>query len=166
MNLPLQCVICLKFCICVWKCVDITTPVDLADKSLQKSDLHQVDDQIETKFKILFDGYQKMFDQSLSKSKDLVDLVDILGSMHKIAELDRIAVGYIVLRSIEPPSPYPSPRRLPNLKLDDYLSDFLQDRDRSQLYYYDPKLQHISICRHLLFLLETFNGFNIDWIES
>ena len=38
-------------------------------------------------------------------------------------------------------------------RLDDYLSGFLQDRGRSQLYYCDPILQHISICRHILFLL-------------
>ena len=36
--------------------------------------------------------------------------------------------------------------------LDDYLSGFLQDKDRSQLYYCDPTLQHISICRHILSL--------------
>ena len=35
-------------------------------------------------------------------------------------------------------------------KLDDYLFEFLQDRDRSRLYYCDPILQHISICRHFL----------------
>ena len=38
--------------------------------------------------------------------------------------------------------------------LNDYLSDFLQDRDRSQLYYCDPLLQHVSICRHFLSLLD------------
>ena len=44
--------------------------------------------------------------------------------------------------------------------LDDYLSRFLQDRDRSQLYYCDPILQHISICRHFLSLLGGFNAFD------
>ena len=39
-------------------------------------------------------------------------------------------------------------------KLDDYLSDFLQDRDRSRLYYCDPMLQHISICLQFLSLLD------------
>ena len=33
-----------------------------------------VDDQIVVKFEILLDGYQKMFDQSFSKSKDLDDM--------------------------------------------------------------------------------------------
>lgn len=37
--------------------------------------------------------------------------------------------------------------------LDDYLI-FLQDQDRSQIYYCDPILQHISICRHFLALLD------------
>ena len=35
-----------------------------------------------------------------------------------------------------------------------YLSGFLQDRDRSQLYYCDPTLQHVSICRQILSLLD------------
>ena len=38
-------------------------------------------------------------------------------------------------------------------KSDDYLSGFLQDWDRSQLYYCDPILQHISICHHFCLLL-------------
>ena len=38
-------------------------------------------------------------------------------------------------------------------KLDDYLSGFLLDRDRSRLYYCDPILQHISICHLFLSLL-------------
>ena len=33
-----------------------------------------VDDRIVVKFEILLDGYQKMFDQSFSKSKDLDDM--------------------------------------------------------------------------------------------
>ena len=32
---------------------------------------YSFDDQIRAKFKILFDGYRNMFDQSFSKSKDL-----------------------------------------------------------------------------------------------
>ena len=46
-------------------------------------------------------------------------------------------------------------------KLDDYLSGFLQDRDRSQLFYCDPMLQHISICRQLLSLLEGYKAFDL-----
>jgi hypothetical protein len=41
--------------------------------------------------------------------------------------------------------------------LKDYLSDFLQDRERSHRNYCDPMLHHISICRHFLSLL---NGSN------
>ena len=42
--------------------------------------------------------------------------------------------------------------------LDDYLSGFLQDRDRSQLHYCDPMFQHISICRRILSLLDGTNA--------
>ena len=46
--------------------------------------------------------------------------------------------------------------------LDDYLSGFLQDRDRSQHYYCDPMLQHISICRHILSLLAVTNALDLE----
>ena len=46
--------------------------------------------------------------------------------------------------------------------LDDYLSVFLQDRDRSQLYYCDPMLQHISICRHISSLLDGTNALGVN----
>ena len=47
--------------------------------------------------------------------------------------------------------------------LDRYLSDFLQDRDRSQHYYCDPMLQHLSICLRFLSLLHESNldGFDL-----
>ena len=45
---------------------------------------------------------------------------------------------------------------------DDYLSGFLWDKDRSQLYYCDPMLQHIAICRHILSLLDGTNALNLD----
>jgi hypothetical protein len=47
-------------------------------------------------------------------------------------------------------------------KLDDYLSRFLKDRDRSQLYYCDPMLQHIFICRQILSLLDGSNAFDLQ----
>ena len=56
-----------------------TVGVDLADKNLQMpnswyySDHWNSDDLM-----ILFDGYRKMFDQSLSKSKDLDDMLRFL----------------------------------------------------------------------------------------
>ena len=46
--------------------------------------------------------------------------------------------------------------------LDDYLSGLLQDRDRSQLIYCDPMLQHIYICRHFLSLLDGSNAFDLQ----
>ena len=46
--------------------------------------------------------------------------------------------------------------------LDDYLSGFLQNRNRSQLYYCDPMLQHISICRHILSLLDGTNALVLE----
>ena len=113
-------------------------------------------------FKILFDGYRKMLDQSLSKSKDLGDMLRFLPgvvvqnpiSMKGMADLYRIKPD-LLDRLIKPP--------IEALKimghsyeygLDDYLSGFLQDRDRCQLYYCDPMVQHISICRHFLSLLK------------
>ena len=44
--------------------------------------------------------------------------------------------------------------------LDYYLSGFLQDRDRSQLYYCDPMLQHTFLCRHFLSFLSLLGGTN------
>jgi hypothetical protein len=60
------------------------------------------------------------------------------------------------IERIEPLKPSPYPRYI----LDDYLSGLLQDRDRSQLYYCDPMLQHISICRHFLSFLDGSNAFD------
>jgi hypothetical protein len=95
-----------------------------------------------------------MFDQSLSKSKDLGDMLRFLPgvvvqkhmSMQGMAQLCRIKPDLLeclvksTLGLLERPySCY---------MFDDYLSGFLQDRGRSQLYYCDPVLQHIYICRH------------------
>ena len=43
-----------------------------------------------------------------------------------------------------------------------YLSDLLQDRDRSQFYYCDLELHHISICRQLLSLLDRSHDFGLQ----
>ena len=73
--------------------------------------------------------------------------------------LDRLIKSTIEpLRSfsdyLNPYSPY---------KLEHYLSGFLRDRDRSQLYYCDdPMLQHIFICRHILSLLDGSNSFDLQ----
>jgi hypothetical protein len=50
----------------------------------------------------------------------------------------------------------------PWYSLNNYLSGFLQDPDRSQLYYCYPMLQHISICRHFLTLLDGSNAFHLE----
>ena len=47
-------------------------------------------------------------------------------------------------------------------KLEHYLSNFLRDQDRSQLYYCDPMLQHIFICRHILSLLDRSDAFDLQ----
>ena len=124
------------------------------------------------KFKILFDGYRKMIDQSFSKSKDLGDILRFLPgvvvqknlSMQGMAELYRIKPDFLerLIKSIEPLRPSPPYDVYPRYRLDDYLYFFLQDRDRSQLYYCDPELQHISICRQILSLLGRSNVFDLQ----
>ena len=156
---------------------------DLADKNLQKlanlnpvlnsweySDLEH-NDEIGAKFKIMFDGYRKMFDLSISKSEDLGDMPRFLPgvvvqkcmSIQGMVDLYRIKPDLLerLIKStimIEQLKPFPYSRYI----LDDYLSGFLQDRDRSQLYYCDPILQHISICRHFLSLLDGSNTFDLQ----
>ena len=164
-------------------CFPLVTAVDLADRILQRlatlncwdydsaqSDLEETE--FRAKFKIMFDGYQKTIDQSFSKSKDLGDMLRFLPgvvvqsdlSMQGMADLYRIEPD-LLERLIKPtigplrPSYALYPRYI--YKLDDYLSDFLQDRDRSRLYYCDPMLQHISICRQILFLLDR-NDFQVE----
>ena len=124
-------------------------------------------DPITAKFKILFDGYRKMFDHSLSKSKVLGDILRFLPGvvvqkhmcMEGMAELYRIkpvSLERLIKSPIEP-------LKLSHSRyiLDDYLSGFLQDRDRSRLYYCDPMLQHIFICRHFLSLLDVSNASDL-----
>ena len=115
------------------------------------------------KFNITFDEYRKMFDQSISKSKDLAQLDDMLKllpgvvvqkymSIQGMADLygikpdllERLIKSSILIEQLKP-SRY---------VFDHYLSDFLRDRDRSLLYYCDPILQHISICRQFLSLMD------------
>ena len=119
-----------------------------------------------------------MFDQSLSKSKDLGDMLKFLPgvvvqkpmTMQGMADLYRIKpdlLGYFIKSIIESLRVgYVSDRDLDSFKsnivLDDYLSGFLQDRDRSEHYYCDPMLQHISICRHFLSLLDRLRSNALD----
>jgi hypothetical protein len=128
-------------------------------------------DEIRAKFRILLDEYRNKFDQIFStcKSKDLGDMLRFLPgvvvqkqmSMQGMACLYRIEPDLLerLIKSltIEPLRP-PHVSLNPRYSLDDYLSGFLQNRDRSQLHYCNPKLQHISICRHFLSLLDGSNA--------
>ena len=175
-------VICLKFCKSVWivlKCVlyisDFSIAIDLAQQMLTKpnsrnDEAHSnLDDPIGTKFRIMFDGYRKIFDQSLSKYKELGDILRILPgvvvqkriSMQGMANLYRIKPG-LLKRFIESPIQPLIWSYYGYYILDDYLSGFLQNQGRSQLYYCDPMLQHIFICRHFLSLLDGSNDFNFQ----
>ena len=156
------------------------TAVDLADKDLQRladpnscscSAHSYLDDRIRARFKILLDGYRKMFDQSLSKSKDLGDMLRFLPgvvvqkqmNMQGMADLYRIKPD-LLKRLIDSTFDLLRPFLAlypPRYILDGYLSGFLLDRDRSQLCYCDPMLQHISICLHLLSLPDESNDFDL-----
>jgi hypothetical protein len=109
-----------------------------------------------------------MFDQLFSNSKDLDDMLRFLPGvvvqnrmgiqgMAYLYKIKSDLLKRLINFTIEPLKPSP-----PQYKLDDYLSDFLQDRDRSQLYYCDPMLQHISICRQILSLLDGSNAFDLQ----
>ena len=84
-------------------------------------------------------------------------------SMQGMADLYRMKPDFLerlIKSTIEPLRPlyhHPYPRYI----LDDYLSGLLQDRDRSQLYYCDPELQHTSICRQFSSLLDRSNVFDL-----
>ena len=130
---------------------------------------------LRSKFNILLNGYGKMIDESFSKSKDLGDMLRFLPgvvvlkvlSMQGMADLYRIKSDFLrhlksieLLKPVSPPSSlliYPG-----GYRLDDYLSGFLKDRDRSQLYYCDPELQHISICRQILSLSYQSHVFDLQ----
>jgi hypothetical protein len=113
-----------------------------------------------------------MLDQSFSKSKDLGDMLRFLPgvvvqnhmSMQGMADLYRIKLDLLerlIKSTVEPLRPSQvSPYS--RYKLEDYLSGFLQDRDRSQLYYCDPMLQHVSICRQFLSLLDGSNAVDFE----
>jgi hypothetical protein len=132
-----------------------------------------LDEQIGAKFMILFNGYRKMFDQSLLKSRDLNDMLRFLPGV--VVQKEMKIQGMAALYRIEPSllerfikfttqAPGSSLYHIlySHNILDDYLSGFLQDRDRSQLYYCDPILQYISICRNILSLLDGSNAFDLQ----
>ena len=128
----------------------------------------QVDVRIQAKFKRLFYRYRKMFDHSLSKSRDLSDVLRLLPGVVVQKEMSKQGmVGLyrikpdllesLIESSIEPLRP----RYFSGYSLDDYLCGFLQERDRCQLYYCDPMLQHISICRQFFSLLDGSKAFDL-----
>ena len=115
-----------------------------------------------------------MFDRSLSKSKDLGDIVSLLPgvvvqnplSTPQMADLYRIKPDLLDRLVKSPIEPLKMKGFSYDYSLDEYLSGFLLDRDRSQLYYCDPTLQHISICRHFLSLVdlsrdESFRDYRV-----
>ena len=134
-----------------------------------KSDL-QVDDRIRVKFKILLDGYRKMLDQSLSKSKDLGDILRLLPgvvvqnpiSIEAMSDLYKIKPDLLDRLVKSPIEALKKDASTKKYTLDKYMFGFLQDRDRSQLHYCDPILQHVSISRHFLSLLDPSRG--PDWV--
>jgi hypothetical protein len=121
-----------------------------------------------SKFQVKIDGYRKMFDQSISKDLGVVlrflpgVVVQKRMSMQGMADLYRIKPDFVerlikssILIDFQPGRVIPGPSCY---ILDDYLSRYLQDRDRSQHYYCDPMLQHISICRQILSSLDESNS--------
>ena len=150
------------------------TAVDLADKNPQlMTDLRYCaydEVSLEGKFHILFDGYRKMLDQSFCKSNDLADMLRFLPgvvvqkslSMQGMADLYRIKQNFLdrLVRSTIEPLRLCVDHLNDCYVLDGYLSGLLRDRYRSQLYYCDPELQHISICRQILSLLHQSNFFD------
>jgi hypothetical protein len=129
--------------------------------------------QIKPKLKIVIDGYRKMFDQSFLESKDLGDTLRFLPgvvvqkhmSKQGMADLYRIKpdlLERLIKSPIEPLRLGPRVFHKSGYTLDGYLSGFLQDQDRSQLYHCDPMLQHISLCRHFLSLLDGSDSFDLQ----
>ena len=110
-----------------------------------------------------------MFDHSFSQSKDLGDMLRLLPGV--VVQKEMRMQGVTNLYGISPDllecliKSTIEPLRLDTFSrytLDGYLSSFLQDRDRSQLYYCDPVPQHISICLHILFLLDGTNARELE----
>ena len=160
-------------------CFDISsvfsTAIDLAEKNPQMPTIQQwdsgysakwdIDGQFRAKFR---NGYRKMFDQSCSKSKALGDVLRFLPgivvlngmSIQGMADLYRMKPDLLerLIKIFLETLGYNTSLYI----LGSYLSGFLQDRNRSKHYYCDPILQHISICRHFLSLLDESNAFDLQ----
>ena len=141
---------------------------DWYDSTLSESDPQVEDRRAKKKFKRLFRGYRKMFDHLLFKSKDLGDVLRLLPGV--IVQKEMSKQGMVGLYRIKPDllesliessiEPLRS-RCSSGYLLDDYLYGVLQKRDRCQLCYCDPMLQHISICRQFLSLLDGSKAFDL-----
>ena len=154
----------------------LATAVDLTDKNLQSFTDHiswrfpseSLDKEYSDRYEILFDGYRKMIDQSFSRSKDLGDMLRFLPGVvaQKGLTMEGMAVLYRIntdfLERLIKPAFEETDDGLSFYMLNGYLSGLLQDRDRSQLYYCDLELQHISICRRLLSLLDQSHDIYLE----
>ena len=169
------------FTVCFDIIISLAIAVDLELITLQISGIPYLpwhyrdhDAILKDNFKILYDGYRKTFDQSLSNSKDLGDMLRLLPgvvvqkdlSMRGMADLYRIKPDFLerLIESIGLLSLSVTFRYSYFIayKLDGNLSWFLQDRDSSQLNYCDPELQHISICRQILSLSYQSNVLDLQ----
>ena len=133
------------------------------------------DERTRAEIDILCDGYRKMFDHSLSKFEDLGDMIKFLPgvvvqnhmSMQGMTDIygnqpdlfQRLIKSTIM---VDRHTRLSSPGPLSRYKLDDYLSSFLRDRDPSHLYYCDRMLQHTSICRRFLSLLDRSDALDLQ----
>ena len=113
-----------------------------------------------------------MFDHSLSKSKELSDLLMFLPgivvqqplTVRAMADLYGVEMDVLerLVESTIQPIVRQSHVSFSRYTLAPYLSCFLQDRDRSQRSYCDPILHHVYICRHFVFLLDGSNASDLQ----
>jgi hypothetical protein len=112
---------------------------------------------------VLFDGYRKIFEQSISRSIDLGDMLKYLPgiTVQRYMTMQGMEDLYVVpdlleclIKSTFEPlkhAPYTLNSRC--YMLNDYLSALL---------HCDPILQHISFCRNFLSLLDGSNFYNLE----
>jgi len=115
----------------------------------------------ENEFLGLYQKIQKMLDRSLTKSSDISDLLRFLPgivvqkglTMQGMANLYRVKMDILDRLSKSTFEPFTKLGQS-SYVLQDYLSDFLRDRDRSHHRYCDPMRHHVLICRQFLSLLD------------
>ena len=91
----------------------------------------------------------------VQKEMTIQGMIDLYGIKPDLLEC-------LIKSSIEPLRRGPRGTLTPRYTLDNYLSGFLQDRDRSQHYYCDAMLQHISICLRILSFLDGTNALDLE----